>query len=1591
MTDNTINFTHLHVHTQYSLLDGAIRLGPLFDRVKEFGMDSVAITDHGTMFGAVEFYEKANKAGIKPIIGCECYVAPKSLKDKTPDGKGTLHLVLLAENQEGYQNLCKLASIAQLEGFYYRPRIDKEVLRKYNKGLIAMSACLHGEIPQALSKGNTELADEAARFYLEVFGENNFFLEVQNNGIPVQEKVNQALLDMSQRLSIPLVATNDCHYLSKEDVRAHDVLLCIQTQKTIHDTDRFKFRTDQLYFKSKEEMFADFQNYPGALDNTADIAKRCNIEFDFNTYHFPKFESDSDLSADDIFDKKVREGFEKRLKYIKAKNPDIDEKIYNERLEYEVSVIKQMGFPGYFLIVADFIQYAKENKVPVGPGRGCVCPDSKVLLANGKNIAIQDVEIGDNVITHMGNVLPVQNKMVYDCDEKIVHIDVANEVLSLTQDHKIWAIQSEKCTVDSPKMKSVVCKPSCTRYCGEKPFENYQLGWIRAGQLQKDDFVVFPRTASESRETLFDVSEFVEHKEHIRFDEEHIWYEIGTNQLQTRKIPRNICFDQDFAKLLGYYISEGWSRLGERECEVGFGFHKKETVYAEEVQELMEKIFNLESKIVFHKTRNGLQVIAYSRIAGEFLTSLCGKGANNKHIPFDIVSNGKDDLLKILIAYLFRGDGCDGKSEKTINIKYSTTSPILASQLRLLLARFGYWGSVRKRIKPKENWADEYSVRLSGRQLLQWNNDFPAFSIPHRDQKFYRNDGFYTDEQYVYLKIKNVRTSDYKGKVYDITVSPDTSYVSNSIAVHNSAAGSIVAYALGITDLDPIEHGLIFERFLNPARISMPDIDVDFCINGREKVYKYVTEKYGGKAGWGTSVAQIITFGKLKTRAVIRDVGRALDIPLRDVDAIAKMVPDVLNISLEGALEQEPKIGALAKERPEIDDLIKICRVLEGLPRHASTHAAGVVIGDKPLADYLPLYKGKKDEVVTQFDMKWVENIGLVKFDFLGLRNLTVIEDTLTLIAQQKKEVPDLLDLDFNDPETYKLLSAGDTTGVFQLESSGMKDLLTRLRPACFDDVTALVALYRPGPLDSGMVDDFVERKHGKKVVEYLIDQLESILKETYGVIVYQEQVMKIASELASYSMAEADGLRKAMGKKIPEIMAQHRDRFVKGATENGILSGKATQLFDLMEKFGGYGFNKSHSAAYALIAYQTAYLKTHYPVEFMASLLTSEMHSIDGVVKYIAECRSHGISVLPPDINESGKEFTVTGSKIRFGLVAVKNVGEGAIELIIEARKEKKFSSLFEFCERVDLQKVNKRVLESLIKCGAFDSTGHNRAQMTAALEDALDYGQRLHKEKNDPQMGLFDMGESTEQINAPSMPNIDEWDEKERLALEKEALGFYITGHPLGSYEELLDKFTNADTLSLKEKSDGQDVRIGGMIKTVKEIRTKKGDPMAFITTEDMHGTVETVVFTLAYEPARELLTSDSAILIEGKVQKDESSVKILADKIVPLDKAEETWTASIHFKLDISKTDRGSLEKLYDIIKKYPGSCLGYLHLSDPGATETTIALPDNLRINADPSLTRETTELFGHNIIETACKAVSTSAQFNEKNRREYPRK
>ncbi len=1172
MNDLSSPFYHLHLHTEYSLLDGAIRLDSLFKRCKEFGMDAVSMTDHGTMFGVAAFYEKANKAGIKPVIGCEVYVAPRTLNDRTQmDARGLTHLVLLARDPLGYANLCKLVSIAQLKGFYYKPRIDRELLTNHSEGLIGLSACLKGDVPQQIIKNNLDGALDAARFYQSTLGEGNFYLEVQENGMEIQQKVNSGLLEVSEKLSIPMVATNDCHYLSKGDDRAHEILLCIQTGDTFSNKDRFKFDSDQLYFKSAREMIDTFSGFTGAIENTRDIISRCNVEFDDKTYHFPRYAQTEDESEDDLFKQQALEGFEQKLEMIKAANPEIDEKVYRERIDYEIGIILDMGFPGYFLIVADFIEHSKKIGVPVGPGRG-------------------------------------------------------------------------------------------------------------------------------------------------------------------------------------------------------------------------------------------------------------------------------------------------------------------------------------------------------------------------------------------------------------------------------SAAGSMVAYSMGITDLDPIEHGLIFERFLNPSRISMPDIDVDFCIEGRDQVYKYVIDRYGG----AEYVCQIITFGKLKAKAVIRDVGRTVGVLLSEVDEIAKMIPDNAK-NLTKAIEEVPAIRTKCEESEEKTMMLEVSLLLEGLPRHASTHAAGVVVSDKPLNEYLPLYKGKEGETLTQFDMNYVEKLGLVKFDFLGLRNLTVIKNCIELITKQGKTPPDLSNLDYEDSKTFELLQRADTTGVFQLESSGMKDLILRLKPASFSDIVALVALYRPGPLDSGMADSYVERKNGREEVVYLFDELEPVLKETYGVILYQEQVMKIAGVLANYSMADADGLRKAMGKKIAAMMEEHRGLFMKGAKENNHDPKKAAELFDLMEKFGGYGFNKSHSAAYALIAYQTAYLKANFALEFIAALMTSERSNSDAVIKYIDECRTHDIKVLPPDVNQSDAHFTVSDGCIRFGLAAVKNVGEAAIESIVETRAEEGvFDTIYDFCERVNVSKVNKKVLEALIKCGAFDSTKMKRSQMTAILEDALDHGSRIQREKADSQLDLFadsDMGTSLP-VSRPKLPDIEEWEDNILLGMEKESLGFYITGHPLDKYKTTINKYASVNSITIQDVADKKMIRMGGTIKALKIHKTKKGDMMAFSAIEDQSGSIETVVFPNLYAKTHMLIANEEIVILEAEIQKKENLVKLIADKIIPVEQASQEWTNGVLISVDAQTATVETLDQIKTIVERYPGDCATCIKIDisqgkeDQDLPPVLVKFSDEYSTASDPFFFKEIEALIGEGAIETRCAPIKEKKRKNK---------
>ena len=1166
---HTPPFVHLHLHSQYSLLDGAIRIEDLVAKAKEYSMSALAITDHGNMFGAVEFYLKCRKAGIKPLIGCELYIAPDSRFSK--DSKGisdaAYHLILLCENMEGYRNLSYLTSAGFKEGFYYRPRIDRELLEQHAGGLIALSACLKGEVAMQCGRGRMDEARETARWYANLFPDR-YYIELQENTLPEQDTVNKRLMEVAQELNLPLVATNDCHYLNREDARAHEVLLCIQTGKTIAVPTHMKFSADEFYVKTPQEMAQAFHYAPEAVANTVKIAERCNLELPLDTgdYHFPHFDPPADKNHDDMLAEQARTGLSERLVTIRAKYPDMtkdEEQAYHDRLQIELDCIRTMKFPAYFLIVADFINWAKEQGIPVGPGRG-------------------------------------------------------------------------------------------------------------------------------------------------------------------------------------------------------------------------------------------------------------------------------------------------------------------------------------------------------------------------------------------------------------------------------SAAGSLVAYAIRITDLDPLPYNLLFERFLNPERISMPDIDVDFCQDKREKVIDYVVDKYGRE-----QVCQIITFGTMKAKAVVRDVGRALDMPYGDVDKIAKLIPDDLNMTLQKALKQEPQLRELGETDPKVKELLETAICLEGLTRHASTHAAGVVVAPQRMEEYLPVYKDQKTgSINTQYSMKYVEMVGLVKFDFLGLKNLTVIQNAVRLVREGKDPDFDITRLRDDDKASYELISSGNTTGIFQLESSGMKEMLVKLKPSCFEDVIAACALYRPGPLGCGMVDDFIERKHGRQKVVYDLPELEPILKDTYGVIVYQEQVMQISRTLAGYSLGRADLLRRAMGKKDPVVMAKEKEPFLAGAKAQGIDPKKAEAIFDQMAKFAEYGFNKSHSAAYALIAYQTAFLKAHYPVEFMAALLSCDMDSTDKVLKNISDCREQGIEVLPPDINSSGQSFTVVGKSMRFGLGAIKGVGGGAIESIIEARAEGPFTDLYDFCERVDLRRVNKRVFEALIKCGAFDSLHKYRAPLMTALDDAVNAGQKFQEERDSAQVSLFgDMPAITKHGSSRAIPDNHEWHDKEKLGFEKEALGFLITGHPLDRYVADIKRLSNATVAGLSELADGSEVRLCGIVTACKEITTKKGDRMGFVTLEDLTGSVEITVFSDMYAITSGLLKSDDPLLVTGKLEKGEKGCKLLVMKpqesngrkfqqvafgdIRLLQDAQEQSTTRVRLSLRLPELSTELLLPIRELLEQHPGNLPVQLQFEIPNRSRTIIKLPDSLKVAANDEFRVAVERCVGYN--------------------------
>ncbi|MDP3791998.1 MAG: DNA polymerase III subunit alpha [Candidatus Omnitrophota bacterium] len=1143
---NHSDFVHLHVHTQYSLLDGACLLEKLLHKVREHRMPACAITDHGNMFGAIEFYDMAMKVGVKPIIGCEVYIAPDSRFDKTSRGiqEASYHLILLARNETGYKNLLKLTSAGFLEGFYYRPRIDKEILSQHKDGLVCLSSCLKGEIPHLIHTNQLDQARKTADEYKSIFGKDNFYLEVQDNGIPEQDAVNTELVKMSKELSLGLVATNDVHYIERDHSRAHDLLLCIQTQTNIDDPNRMRLQTDEFYFKSYNDMARTFgSTIPEALKNTVAIAEKCNLELNFKSVHLPQYKVPEGKTRESYLRDLVQEGLKRRYENI--------DKAIIHRVEHELKIIENFGYPSYFLIVWDLVNYAKEHSIPVGPGRG-------------------------------------------------------------------------------------------------------------------------------------------------------------------------------------------------------------------------------------------------------------------------------------------------------------------------------------------------------------------------------------------------------------------------------SAAGSVVSYALGITDIDPLKYDLLFERFLNPERISLPDIDIDFCYERRGEVIDYVVKKYSKE-----NVAQIITFGTMMAKAVIRDVGRALGMAYGDVDRIAKLVPTELNITLEHAIEQEPELKTLYRTDPKITRLIDASLVLEGLTRHASTHAAGVVISEKGLVNHAPLYKTQDGQISTGYPMTSLEKIGLLKMDLLGLRTLTVISEAIKIIKRTKNTDIDFSKITSDDRKTYKLLANAESIGVFQLESSGMRDLLKKLKPEKFEDIIALLALFRPGPIGSGMLDDFMKRKHGEVEMKYDHKLLEPILKETYGVILYQEQAMRIASSLAGFTLAQADNLRRAMAKKTPEVMAQMRQHFVEGCLKNRIERRTAEKVFNLIEYFAGYGFNKSHSTAYALISFRTAYLKANYSVEFMAALLTSEKDNLDKIAIYINEAGRMGIKILPPDINESYANFTVVGDSIRFGLAAIKNVGDGAIESIIKMReKNGKFKSIYDFSGKVDPRLVNRKVVESLIKCGAMDSLGLFRSQLSAMVDKALEAAGDVHKDRLNGQLSFFEKFEDQENFKKTfqDTPNIPEWPENQLLAQEKEMIGFYITKHPLARFEKMLNTYSTCNTTQLRNMHDGDEVLIGGIISSAKFTTTKKtNEKMAIVTLEDLNGTVGVLVFPVTFAKHGGLVKPDAIVFVKGRLSLREEEPKIIANEIVTLDSVRAKYTKAILVNVLTAGLEKNSLENLKKVLSRYPGRVPVYLNFVKPDGKRTTVSASQGLLVEPHEGLVRDIEKVLGRDVV------------------------
>jgi DNA polymerase III subunit alpha len=1147
-------FVHLHLHTDYSLLDGAIKIGPLARRAAELKMSAVAITDHGNLYGALSFFHKMRAEGVKPIIGIEAYIARNSRFERgsselQPGERATNHLVLLAKDLTGYHNLVKLSSFSYTEGFWRKPRIDRELLAQYSEGIIGLSACISGVPPTLLLRDKFDEAARSALEFQEILGKGNYYLEIQEHGLDAQRRIRKPMVELSNQTGIPLVATNDSHYLMDTDVKAHDTLLCIGTGKTIKDPNRLTYGSPKYYFRSAEEMWETFGEVPDLLLRTLEITEKCNLEFPTTIDQVPFYPVPEGYSLESYFEKVTRDGFEERTREVwQHAQPALRHPMskYQDRLTHEIETIKRMGYCGYFLIVWDFIRYAKNKGIPVGPGRG-------------------------------------------------------------------------------------------------------------------------------------------------------------------------------------------------------------------------------------------------------------------------------------------------------------------------------------------------------------------------------------------------------------------------------SAAGSLVAYCLKITDVDPLQYDLLFERFLNPERVTMPDIDVDFCVRGRADVINYVSDLYGRQ-----NVAQIITFGTMASRAVIKDVGRALELPYGEVEKVAKMIPPPVrgrNVSIDDAIKQNRELKQIIENNSQISELVEIARKLEGCARHTSVHAAGVVISPRPIYELIPVCKSQNDELTTQFVMSDLEKTGMLKMDFLALTTLTIIEDCLRSLERDLGIRPDLAQIPLDDKITLKLFADGLLNAVFQFESSGMVEICRKFKPESLEDLSALNALYRPGPLDGGMVEDYIERRHGRKRVQYIVPQMQEILENTYGVLVYQEQIMQLAQRLAGYSLGEADLMRRAMGKKKKEEMALHEEKFIRGAVERGIPEERAARIFTLMSQFADYGFNRSHSFAYAYLAYQTAYLKAHYPTHFYAAVLSNEIANTEKVARYTGEMKAFGIKLLPPDINTSHEGFTPVGDAIRFGLAAIKGLGASAVQMILQARHEGgDFRSIFDFAERVDQRALNKRVFESLIKAGAFETISPNRAALLAASDRAIEYGSKTQRDRSSGQTGLFAAFAATSAVDEPRLPALPMWHRREVLKFEKEALGFYVSGHPLEDYTESLRGLAKADSGNITEASHGDQVTMCGMIVDLAVKTTKKGDRFALFRLEDQFGSVKIVCWPEQYNRFKDLIQSDLATLIKGRLEiSDEGGSTIIVQEILQLERARAKAAKSVIIKLAETSVTQKNLERFKDLAAASPGNTAIFFELTTTDGLVMRIRPKESFRIEVTPELAERIEEI------------------------------